>query len=146
MHADVAAELEADPADTLVVQQRAADRWRTQFNQVRPHEALAMRTPAEVYVRSPRRYRGVTLPTYPGNHARRRVNRVGCIRYSGRVVFISSSLAGFEIAVRLKAGCLSVRFYSLRLGLFALTSAPLHHTPRLTPLDEIPGSRARSAS
>ena len=146
MHADMAAELEAAPADTLSVQQRAADRWRTQFNQVRPHEALAMRTPAEVYVRSVRRYRGVTLPTYPLNHARRRVNRVGCIRYSGKIVFISSSLAGFEIAARLKAGRLSVRFYGLRLGLFDLTSAPLHRSPRLTPLDQIPTSRARSAS
>lgn len=146
MHADMAAELEADPADTLVVQQRAADRWRAQFNQVRPHESLSMRTPAEVYVRSPRRYTGVTLPAYPANHALRRVNRTGCIHYSGKTVFISSSLAGFDVAVRQKAGRLSVRFYGLRLGHFDLTSAPLHRAPRLTPFDEIPVSRARSSS
>ena len=30
-------------------QQKACDDWRVEFNHVRPHEALAMQTPAEVY-------------------------------------------------------------------------------------------------
>jgi transposase InsO family protein len=138
MHADVASELEAEPADTLEIQQRAADRWRTTFNQVRPHEALKMKTPAEVYARSPRRYRGITLPKYPLNHVRRRINRLGCVHYNGRTVFISSSLAGHDVAIRLRAGRLSVRFYGLRLGLFDLASAPLHHSPRLIPQVHFP--------
>jgi transposase InsO family protein len=146
MHADVASELEADPADTLKTQQRAADRWRAQFNDVRPHESLNMKTPAEVYVRSPRRYCGIRLPQYPLNYARRRINRTGCLHYNGKTIFISSSLAGYDVAIRLKTGRLSVCFYGLRLGLFDLDSAPLHHSPRLTSLDQIPRSRAASAT
>jgi putative transposase len=138
MHADVAADLEAEPADTLKLQQLAADRWRKKFNEVRPHESLDMKTPAEVYVRSPRRYRGVTVPEYPANYARRQVNKVGAVRYNGRTVFISSSLSGYDVALRLRAGRLSVRFYGLRLGFFDFASAPLHHRPRLIPLDQVP--------
>lgn len=145
MHADVASELEAEPGDTLKVQQRAADRWRRTFNELRPHEALNMKTPAEVYVRSPRRYRGITLPKYPLNHARRRINRLGCLHYSGRTIFISSSLSGYEVAVRLRAGRLAVRFYGLRLGLFDVATAPLHHRPRLIPLDQFPRAKVATS-
>jgi putative transposase len=138
MHADVAAELEAHPADTLELQQRAADRWCTRFNNERPHESLDMKTPSEVYIRSPRNFRGVRPPQYPSNYACRRVNRVGAVHYSGRTIFISSSLAGYDVALRLRAGRLTVRFYGLRLGLFDLASAPLHHSPRLIPLHQSP--------
>lgn len=138
MHADVAAELEAHPDDSLELQQRAADRWRTRFNEVRPHESLDMKTPSEVYVRSPRNFRGIRPPQYPSNYACRRVNRVGAVHYSGRTIFISSSLAGYDVALRLRAGRLTVRFYGLRLGLFDLASAPLHHSPRLIPLHQVP--------
>jgi transposase InsO family protein len=139
MHADVAGELEAHPEDSLSVQQLAADRWRTEFNEVRPHEALEMKTPAELYVRSPRRYRGIQSPRYPANYAVRRVDRNGCVRYFGRVVFISESLVGYDLALRrTRSDRLSARFYDLDIGLFDLASAPRHHRPRLIPLHHLP--------
>lgn len=146
MHADVAAELEAEPASSVKSQQQAANRWRQQFNELRPHEALAMKTPAQLYVRSARRYRGVTVPSYPVSYAARSVTRNGCVRYAGRVVFVSESVAGFEVAVRkTKSGRLSVRFYELDLGLFDLASAPNHRRPRLTALHHIPNKKRASA-
>src|SRR4051794_17313519 len=81
MHADMANEIESDPEASSKLQQRAADRWRCEFNEVRPHESLAMRTPALLYVRSTRRYRGVRAPVYPATYAVRRVTRKGCVRY-----------------------------------------------------------------
>jgi Integrase core domain len=36
-------------------QQRLCDDWRTEFNHVRPHEALGMKTPADAYRPSSRR-------------------------------------------------------------------------------------------
>jgi len=138
MHADVAAELEAHPADGLELQQRAADRWRTQFNEVRPHESLGMKTPSALYICSPRKFRGIRPPEYPSNCACRRVNRAGAVHYSGRTIFISSSLAGYDVGLRLRAARLTVRFYGLRLGLFDLESAPLHHPHRLVPANQVP--------
>lgn len=146
MHADVAADLESVPATTPKLQQRAADRWRQEFNEVRPHEALGMKTPSALYIRSRRRYRGVRLPVYPLNYAVRRVSQQGCVRYLGKVVFISQSIAGFDVAVRkTKAGRLEVRFYELDLGSFELASAHRYHGPRLIPAHQIPNQKRKSA-
>lgn len=146
MHLDVAYELEADPAGSAMLQQRAADRWRRQFNEVRPHEALGMKTPAALYVRSSRRHRGVRTPAYPATYAVRRVTRQGCVRYAGKVVFISESVVGFDVAVRkTRPGRLKVKFYELDLGSFDLAAAPRHHRPRLIPSHLIPTQKRASA-
>lgn len=132
MHADVAAELECDPAASGEVQQRAADRWRQIYNEIRPHEALQMKTPANLYSRSPRRFRGIRPPVYPPTFAVRQVTRTGCVHYLNRTVFVSQSVAGHEVGVqKSRHGKLAVRFYGLSLGLFDLASAPLHNAPPL---------------
>jgi putative transposase len=138
MHADVAAQLEADPSDNLTVQQLAADRWRKEFNEVRPHESLQMKTPAEVYFRSTRSYLGIRPPRYPAHQVVRRVNRMGCVHYQGKTIFISASLAGFDIAVRRWGTRLAVRFYEISLGFFDFALAPLHRPPRLISLADLP--------
>lgn len=146
MHADVAAELEADPAASAHLQQQAADRWRQEFNEIRPHEALQMRTPSDLYVPSKRRYLGVTAPVYPATYAIRRATAQGCVRYAGRNVFISESVAGFDVAVQAKRGRLRARFYDLDLGLFDLAAAPLHHRPPLIYPHQIPTPKRRASA
>lgn len=139
MHLDVADQLEADPADSLEVQQRAASKWRAEFNEVRPHEAIAMQTPAQLYVRSSRRYTGVQPPRYPASYGVRRVSSKGCVRYMGKAVFISESLIGHDLGIRrTQRGRIAVRFYNLDIGLFDLASAPVHGPRRLIPLDRLP--------
>jgi hypothetical protein len=139
MHLDVADQLEADPADSLEVQQRAASKWRAEFNEVRPHEAIAMQTPAQLYVRSSRRYTGVQPPRYPASYGVRRVSSKGCVRYMGKAVFISESLIGHDLGIRrTQRGRIAVRFYNLDIGLFDLASAPFHGPRRLIPLDQLP--------
>jgi putative transposase len=139
MHLDVADQLEADPADSLEVQQRAASKWRAEFNEVRPHEAIAMRTPAQLYVRSSRRYKGIQPPRYPASYGVRRVSSKGCVRYRGKAVFISESLIGHDLGIhRTRSGRIAVRFYDVPLGLFDLASAPFHGPRRLIPLDQLP--------
>ena len=49
MHSDVRADVQAHPAATRSEQQHVIDRWRQEFNHVRPHQALDGKTPAEVY-------------------------------------------------------------------------------------------------
>ncbi len=132
MHADVAAELECDPAATIEVQQRAAERWRHIYNEIRPHEALQMKTPASLYSRSPRRFRGIRPPVYPPTFAIRQVTRTGCVHYLNRTVFVSQSVAGHEVGLqKTRQGRMAVRFYGISLGLFDLASAPLHNPPPL---------------
>src|ERR671921_375179 len=54
------------PAAANVLQQQARfDAFVDQFNRERPHQALAMKVPADVYRRSSRLYRGLEDLTYP---------------------------------------------------------------------------------
>lgn len=52
MHRTLKAEVR--PQEDLAAEQRALDRFRAIFNELRPHEGLAQRTPAQVYQRSSR--------------------------------------------------------------------------------------------
>jgi len=145
MHADMANEMESDPAGTPKAQQRIADLWRKQFNNVRPHEAIGMKTPADLYRPSSTRYRGVRLPSYPRNQSVRRVTSLGCVHYAGRTIFISESVSGFEVGVRrTRQGRLAVQFYGLNLGIFELEASPLHHRLPLIPSHLIPRTKRAS--
>src|SRR6266853_1837916 len=56
MHRTLKQEVAQPPAANRRKQQRALDRFRQEYNEVRPHEALGMRTPAEVYELSARKF------------------------------------------------------------------------------------------
>jgi hypothetical protein len=54
------------PAATNVLQQQARfDVFVDRYSQDRPHQALAMKVPAEIYVAPPRPYRGLPELDYP---------------------------------------------------------------------------------
>jgi hypothetical protein len=83
--------IEAD----LARQQQALDRFRSEYNEQRPHQALGGRTPATLYERSPRE-----LPArlaelhYPDGFEVRRVKASGEICWRGRHIYLSGVLAG----------------------------------------------------
>ncbi len=54
------------PAGANILQQQAKfDAFIEEFNNERPHEALDMKCPAQVYTASPRPYQGIPEPHYP---------------------------------------------------------------------------------
>jgi putative transposase len=112
MHRDIRLELE--PATAA---QEALDLWRQEFNCERPHEALGMRCPAEVYTSSPRKYEGTPEDVeYPGM-ASRKVGRPGIIGWEGARFFISTSLIGWSVGIKpLAEGTYEVWFGRLLLG------------------------------
>lgn len=82
-------------------QQRELERFRQQYNQVRPHEALGMQTPASVYEPSPRSYPARVPPLeYPDSMVVRAVHSKGQFRWKGRQdVFVSEVLWGERIGL-----------------------------------------------
>ena len=112
MHRDIGMELEPGTAE-----QEGLDLWRQEFNEERPHEALGMKCPAEVYQRSARIYAGTPEDmTYPGMWSRR-VNRHGMVHWKGARIFISESLARWSVGLNpLPDGKIEVRFGRLLLG------------------------------
>jgi len=128
LHGDMRFELEDPSSETRETQQSACDLWVDEFNQVRPHEALQMRTPSELYARSPRPYRGKRPARYPGGFDVRPVAWHGAIKYANRLVYVGGGYAGFSVGVeRLRDPLVRLWFYELDLGEVDLSSAPLQH-------------------
>jgi transposase InsO family protein len=121
MHLDIRNELEAG---RIGRDQDAFDQWREEFNTVRPHQALGMRCPAEVYVPSARPYQGVPESLDYGSMESRRVNQKGIICYRHETTFLSESLGGWNVGLAPAEGDLvEVRFASLLLGHLEPTTA-----------------------
>ena len=116
MHRDLS-ELECNPAQTRRAQQRACDRWMVEFNEVRPHDALGGKTPAEVYRNSERRSLVPVAPNYPSGWQVRRVSMNGSVSLDDDTVFVSSALAGQLIGLK-QEGLLRwrARFFDVDLG------------------------------
>jgi putative transposase len=119
MHATLKAETADPPADTLAEQQIRFDRFRQEFNHLRPHEALGQRVPASQFVASPRSYPDrIEEPAYEADHAVRRVRTNGTIKWGGELVFISEALIGEPVGVaETPNGDWIVRFIDIPLGL-----------------------------
>jgi putative transposase len=119
MHADVCAEVQSDPAATLTDQQRLLDRWRQDFNHVRPHEALGGKAPAEVYKVTERRRPVVKVYEYPKRFYVGRVNRTGTVRFRHDDCSVGNPFVGLDVGIEV-VDARHVRFWlhDLDLGLF----------------------------
>jgi transposase InsO family protein len=100
MHRTLKQEVALAPAADRRAQQRALDRFRREYNQVRPHEALGMETPAHVYASSPRQYpRQVPETEYPDTMLVRAIKSHGHFRWKQHDVFLSEVLWGERIGL-----------------------------------------------
>jgi len=119
MHGTLKAETSLPPADTAREQQARFDRFRHDFNDNRPHEALGQVTPSSRYRPSPRPYPSQSEePWYDADHAVRRVRSSGEIKWGGDLVFISEALTGEPVGIaETEAGDWIVRFVDVDLGI-----------------------------
>jgi transposase InsO family protein len=120
MHLTLKRECTRPPQPSRLAQQRCFDRWRHEYNSLRPHEALADATPASVYTPSPRAYPARLPPLeYPGHYEVRRVSRNGGIRWHKQWVNVSQTLGEEYVGlVEVDDGEWDVYFGPLRLGRF----------------------------
>ncbi len=100
MHRTMKQEVAMPPAEDWRAQQRALDRFRQEYNEVRPHEALEMQTPSSVYAPSAREYPArVPEPEYPDTMLVRSVHKTGCFTWKKYNVFLSEVLWGERIGL-----------------------------------------------
>jgi transposase InsO family protein len=113
MHKDISRELEAEGA----CDQAALDVWRESFNYERPHEALGMRCPGEVYLASERKYEGTPEDLDYPKMCSRRVSPKGLISLEGQPLFLSASLGGWSVGLKpIAQDLMEVWFGRLLLG------------------------------
>jgi transposase InsO family protein len=117
LHLDIERELRGEE------QQASFDEWRRTFNEERPHEALAMKRPAELYEPSPRKFEGAPQDlSYPRMEARR-VLSTGYIRFANNLVFLSTALSGWSVGLEpCQHGKFNVHFGQLLLGQYDETT------------------------
>jgi transposase InsO family protein len=114
LHLDVERELRGQD---LEGQQAGFDEWRKTFNQERPHEALGMKCPAELYKGSERKYEGTPEDLEYKGMESRKVAKWGSISWGSRLIFISGALAGWSVGLEpCKEGQYNVWFGRLLLG------------------------------
>lgn len=122
MHRDMKAELQLSPEVDLERQQVACERWRRAYNAERPHEALGMKVPNDVYRRSRRPFpEGELQLVYPEAFKERRVTSQGTVRFHSRPELLSRGLAGQTVAFeRLVDGRVRVWYARFCLGVAEL--------------------------
>jgi hypothetical protein len=112
-HLDVSKEVEKP---RLIEQQAGLDEWRRLFNEERPHETLEMRTPAEVYEHSTKKYEGTPEDlSYPGMETRR-ILKTGVLVWNRQPIFISTALQNWSVGLEPHQERLNVWFGRLLLG------------------------------
>ena len=93
MHRTLKQDATIPPAGSLKGQQRKFDSFREEFNQVRPHEAIGMKRPGEIYQASERKMpKRAESYDYPDHFLVRRVSRAGTIRVFRNQIFVSNTL------------------------------------------------------
>jgi putative transposase len=119
------------PAVANILQQQARfDDFIERYNRERPHQALGMKVPADVYTRSVRVYRGLEELSYPFHDATVMVTNCGRICWNARKINFSHVFAGQKVGItQVGERVWLVTFMQYDLGYFD------DETCRLEPID-----------
>jgi transposase InsO family protein len=136
MHLTLKKETTRPPGGNCLQQQARFDAFVSEFNAERPHEALAMKCPANVYSASPRPYIGLPELTYPLHDRDLLVTACGRICMHRKRINVSTVLAGQRLGIKeVDDAIWLVSFMSYDLGFIDLEQKTLQ------PLDNPFGTR-----
>ena len=102
--------------------------WRQKYNNVRPHEALDMRCPAQAYVPGDRVYRDEVPPyEYSGEHKVIKVNSWGYARFAGFQAYLSEAFINQFVEFRANplGGSWIACFRNFRIAEFDIVTGEL---------------------
>ncbi len=117
MHRTLKAETVRPACDDLRSQQECFERFRREYNEDRPHEALQDQPPASVYLVSPRRYPERIVPMdYDSDWIVRSVRHSGEIKFKGELIYVSECLAKDRIGLKQ----MDEDHYEIRFGFYPL--------------------------
>jgi transposase InsO family protein len=126
MHLTLKKEATRPPGMNSLQQQAKFDAFVKEFNEERPHEALAMKTPAEVYRPSPRPYQGLPDLDYPFHDRDAMVTACGRICMHRKKINVSTVLAGQKLGIKeVEDGIWLISFMHYDLGYIDLEQRTL---------------------
>jgi putative transposase len=100
MHLTLKREATKPPSFNFLQQQSLFDDFIEQYNHERPHQAIGMKYPGEVYTPSVREYRPPEIPEYPFHDKTIKITRCGRICIGVRKINLSTVFAGQYVGIR----------------------------------------------
>ena len=100
MHLTLKKEATKPPGKNFLQQQARFDAFQQYYNHQRPHQALAMKCPGEIYRPSSRTYQGLTELNYPLHDRTITVTCCGRICLENRKINLSTVLAGQNVGIK----------------------------------------------
>ena len=100
MHLTLKNEATKPPGENFLQQQAKFDRFIECYNQERPHQAIGMHYPAELYKPSPRPYAGLQELHYPFHDMTITVTQCGRLCFGRRKINLSGVFGGQNVGVR----------------------------------------------
>jgi putative transposase len=100
MHLTLKREATKPPGRNFLQQQAKFDQFIHEYNQERPHQALGMRYPAELYRPSARPYAGLPELEYPFHDRTVTVTQCGRLCLGARKINLSAVFAGQMVGIR----------------------------------------------
>jgi transposase InsO family protein len=126
MHLTLKKETTRPPGANILQQQARFDDFIREFNAERPHEALAMKCPAQFYTASLRPYNGLPELQYPWHDRDILVTACGRICMHRKKINVSSVLAGQKLGIKeVDDGIWLVSFMQYDLGYIDLEQRTL---------------------
>jgi len=144
MHLTLKKEATRPPGANILQQQGRFDAFVQEFNIERPHEALDMKCPAQLYATSTRRYEGLPELSYPFHDRDVLVTACGRLCLHRKKINISTVLAGQRLGIKeVDDGIWLVSFMHYDLGYFDLeqkTLQPLDNPFGPKPVTDVSGT------
>jgi putative transposase len=100
MHLTLKKEATQPAAANFLQQQAKFDTFADEYNQERPHQALDMKFPAELYTPSRRPYRGLEEVDYPLHDKTVTVTQCGRVCFRRKKIHLSTVLAGQNVGIK----------------------------------------------
>jgi hypothetical protein len=130
MHLTLKQEATRPAGANLLQQQAKFDDFLEEFNNERPHEALAMQCPAQLYSSSCRPYQGIPEPLYPFHDKTLLVTSCGRLCLHRKKINLSTCLAGQAVGIKeVDPGIWLVSFMDYDLGYIDLEEKTLQPLP-----------------
>lgn len=130
MHLTLKKEATRPAGANLFQQQGKFDAFVEEYNTERPHEAIGMKFPAEIYTPSTRPYQGIPEPHYPFHDRTVMVTTCGRLCLFRKKINLSRCLAGQAVGVKeVDEGIWLVSFMDYDLGFVDLEARTLQPLP-----------------
>lgn len=116
-HRTLKGDIIANPQRDLESQQQQFNTFKYEYNYIRPHEAIDMKTPSEIYHNSIRKYIGKYVqPEYSPQMMVRKIGSAGELYLDWKKYFVSEALIGETVGVKIaNGGLIEIYFYDQQI-------------------------------